>query len=70
MGYLTRAGWLKKAHVEQPDLSFTPSWVSPLPYGVGTLDLKDLKFPKQSTTKFLMKSDNNFFLDTYPKILT
>jgi hypothetical protein len=40
----------------------------PLPYGVGTFELKDFNFPKQSTTNFLdEKVITRFFLDTYPQ---
>jgi hypothetical protein len=51
-GNLTRVGWLKKACGNNQTLALTPSQVSPLPYGFGTLDLEDFKFPNSSTTKF------------------
>jgi hypothetical protein len=46
---LTRVGWLKEGCVEKPDLGLLPFTGISFPYGIGTLDLEDLKVPYLST---------------------
>jgi hypothetical protein len=44
-----RGGCLKGGRTEQSDLGLQPFTGISLPYGVGTLDLEDLKVPYLST---------------------
>jgi hypothetical protein len=54
VGSRPRGGCLKGGCTEQPDLDLQPFTGISLPYGVGTLDLEDLKVPYLSTSIVLM----------------